>query len=131
MLLVEDEPTVRLVCARMLRAQGYTVLEAINGEDALQVAEEPGGPPIDLLVTDVVMPRMSGMALAQRLMARRRVLRVLFISGYTDAAVVQHGLLEAGVAFLQKPFSTEALARKVRAVLDAPAMYRRSRTYGS
>ena len=118
-LLVEDDEMVRNLARRMLEARGYTVLSASRGEDALGVVERHDGP-IDLLVTDVVMPGMSGRSVAQRLLGLRPGLKVLYLSGYTDDAIVRHGMLEPGIAFLQKPFSADALARKVREVLDAP-----------
>jgi len=89
----------------------------------LRIRHEYHGP-IHLLITDVVMPGMSGRELAEQLLASHPDLRVLFMSGYTDDAVVRHGILEAEVPFLEKPYSTLALARKVRDVLDAPAMQR-------
>lgn len=119
-LLVEDEPGVRGLTGRVLSRQGYRVLEASNGEEALRVAREHAGEPIDLLVTDVVMPLMGGKTLAERLKAMHPGIRVLYMSGYTDNVVVHHGILDRGVAFLQKPFGPEALARKVREMLDAP-----------
>src|SRR2546421_3075940 len=115
-LLVEDDEMVRNLTRRMLAGRGYTVLTASRGEDAMGVVERHAGS-IDLLVTDVVMPGMSGRALAQRLLAMRPGLKVLYLSGYTDDAIVHHGMLEPGVAFLQKPFSADVLARKVREVL--------------
>jgi len=118
LLLVEDDEMVRNLARRMLEARGYTVLSASRGEDALGVVERHDGP-IDLLVTDVVMPGMSGRSVAQRLLELRPGLKVLYLSGYTDDAIVRHGMLEPGIAFLQKPFSADALARKVREVLDA------------
>lgn len=116
-LLVEDEPAVRHLAVRVLHAQGYTVLEAGNGDEALQVIQAHSGV-IDLLVTDVVMPEMSGKALADQVVRRYPAIRVLFISGYTDRAIVHHGQLEQDVFFLQKPFTLRALAQKVREVLD-------------
>jgi signal transduction histidine kinase len=117
-LLVEDEPAVRELAAHVLRAQGYTVLEADNGDAALRQVGEQAGEKIHLLLTDVVMPRMSGKELADRLKVIRPDLKVLFTSGYTDDAIVHHGVLQAEIAFLQKPFSPVTLARKVREVLD-------------
>jgi CheY-like chemotaxis protein len=116
-LLVEDEATVRTLAARTLRKQGYTVLEAANGEEALYVARQHSGE-IQLLFTDVVMPQMGGKMLASRLEEESPSTRVLFTSGYTDNAIVHHGVLDPGIAFLQKPFSPEVLIRKVREVLD-------------
>ena len=117
-LLAEDEPAVRAMAREALEAQGYTVIEARNGVDALALADAHRGP-LHLLVTDVVMPQMGGGELAQRLVAARPGLRVLFMSGYTDDAVVRQGVTEATSAFLQKPFAIGALARKVRETLDA------------
>jgi nitrogen-specific signal transduction histidine kinase len=120
-LLVEDEDQVRALAANILRRYGYRVIEARMGREAIARAmDEPG--PVDLLLTDVVMPEIGGPLLAEKLVALRPSLRVLFMSGYTDDAVVRHGMLDAGAAFLQKPFVPEVLARRVRAVLDgAPA----------
>jgi CheY-like chemotaxis protein len=115
-LLVEDEESVRALTRRVLQAKGYAVLEAANGPDALALVARHAGP-LHLLVTDVVMPRMSGRELATRLEEVRPGVKVLYVSGYTDDAVVRHGVLEAGAMFLQKPFSPDALARKVRDVL--------------
>jgi CheY-like chemotaxis protein len=117
-LLVEDEEAVRRLASRALQSNGFTVLEARNGEDAVTVAgRHPGS--IDILVTDLVMPRMSGRQLATVLTQARPELRVLFMSGYAEHALPR--LLSPGstVAFLQKPFSAMDLARKVRDVLDA------------
>jgi PAS domain S-box-containing protein len=116
-LLVEDEAIVRELLARVLRAQGYTVVEAADGEGALAIAE--GLDAIDLLLTDVVMPGLSGRELSERLAAERPQLRILFMSGYTDEAIVHHGVRAGEAEFIAKPFTPDALARKVRAVLDA------------
>jgi len=118
-LLVEDAAAVRAVARQVLQRQGYRVLEASDGVDALHLAARYQGT-IDLVLTDVVMPRAGGRELAERLLTVRPDTRVLYMSGYTDDSVVRHGILEGGVAYLQKPFSPEGLARKVREVLDAP-----------
>ncbi len=117
LLLVEDEISVREFTRDILVAQGYQVLSAVDGEEALQVAKTHDGP-IHLLVTDVVMPRMSGRELADLLEPSRPEMRVLYVSGYTDDAIVRHGVLAEGIQFLSKPFGMDALAHKVRAVLD-------------
>jgi signal transduction histidine kinase/CheY-like chemotaxis protein len=118
-LLAEDDAQVGSFAARVLRELGYMVIEARNGKEALQVAVETGQN-IDLLLTDVVMPEMGGKTLADWLKLHRPEVRVLFISGYTEDAIVQHGVLDAGVSFLHKPFTPGELARKVREVIDAP-----------
>jgi CheY-like chemotaxis protein len=116
-LLVEDDESIRRLMRESLRRLGYAVHEAADGASALEVADALGE--IDLLVTDVVMPRMSGRELATRLLSRHPTLAVLYMSGYTDDTVIRHGVLEAGSLYLQKPFNLEALARKVRVVLGA------------
>jgi CheY-like chemotaxis protein len=116
-LLVEDAAAVRAVARQALARQGYTVLEAADGTEALQIAASHPGP-IHLLLTDVVMPGLSGRQLSDQLTLLRPDTRVLYTSGYTDDAVVRHGVLEAGIAYLQKPFTVDGLARKVREVLD-------------
>jgi signal transduction histidine kinase/CheY-like chemotaxis protein len=117
-LLVEDHRDVREYAREVLEAQGYTVLIAADGADALRVAgAHPGR--IHLLLTDVVMPRMSGRELAERLGKLRPDVTVLYMSGYPDRAVVDHGILDPDMTFLQKPISTDVLARKVREVMDA------------
>jgi CheY-like chemotaxis protein len=116
-LLVEDEAEVRSVTREVLEDFGYTVLEAAEATDALLIARRRVGM-IDLLLTDVVMPRMSGRALAEAIAAERPETRILFMSGYTDDAIVLHRVLEPGANFLEKPFSAPVLARKVREVLD-------------
>ena len=117
-LLVEDEDAVRALSKLVLQSHGYTVLEARDGQEGLRVAREHRDP-IHLLITDLVMPRMGGRQLADELAPERPELRVLFVSGYSDQAVLSRGQLETQAAFLQKPFSPITLARKVRAILDA------------
>ena len=119
-LLVEDDEMIRNLVQKVLQANGYRVLVAANGRNAEQVAGQHDGP-IHLLVTDVVMPGMNGREVAQRLAGARAGIKVLYLSGYTDDAIVHHGVLEPGVAFLQKPFTPAVLGRKVREVLDSPA----------
>jgi PAS domain S-box-containing protein len=116
-LLVEDDASVRRLARLALETQGYAILEADCGADAVRMANAHAGP-IEILVTDVVMPAMGGREVAEALRSKRSSLKVLYISGYTDDAVVRHGVIEAMDAFLQKPFTPLALARKVRAVLD-------------
>ena len=116
-LLVEDEPGVRAIGKDLLEFHGYKVLEAENGVRALEVEARHKGP-IHLLLTDVVMPLMGGRELAERMSGRRPETRILFVSGFTDDTVVRHGVLDEGVAFLQKPFTLESLSRTVRHVLD-------------
>lgn len=116
-LVVEDDEALCKVAKRSLDAAGYTVLAAADGDKALQICARYAGD-IHLLVTDVVMPRMGGRALAQELSKRRPALKVLYMSGYTDCAIVHHGVLDAGTRFLGKPFTEAELTRKVRNVLD-------------
>jgi two-component system, cell cycle sensor histidine kinase and response regulator CckA len=118
-LLVEDEEGVRAIATRVLKDYGYKVLESSSAEDAVRIGDEYR-PAIDLLLTDVVMPGLSGRNVAEHLTFSRPGIKVLFMSGYTDDAIIHHGVLEAGVAFLQKPFTPEGLAARVREVLDTP-----------
>jgi two-component system cell cycle sensor histidine kinase/response regulator CckA len=117
-LVVEDEEIVRRLVRQLLSSQGYTVLEAERGAAALRLCAEYE-PPIDLLLTDVVMPEMSGRELAEHMALVRPTTKVLYMSGYTDDAVVRHGVLDADIAFIRKPFTSAALTQKMRAVLDA------------
>ena len=117
-LLVEDEAEVRRLVERLLRMQGYAVTAAASPAEAIAAARAAGK--IDLLVTDVIMPGMNGREMARLLAAERPRMRVLYMSGYTDAAIAQQGILPPGTAFLSKPFTPDVLARKVREVLDAP-----------
>jgi len=119
LLVVEDEDSLRESICEFLRGLGYTVLSAESGQRALAISQQHAGA-IDLLVSDVVMPRMSGGELSQLLEAQRPQLKTVFMSGYSDDAVVRHGVTEAGVLFLQKPFSLSLLARKVRTALESP-----------
>jgi PAS domain S-box-containing protein len=118
-LLVEDSAVVRAAATRILQRAGYTVLEAPTSRSAVDIAAKKHDR-IDLLLTDVVMPGLSGREVAEAFMRLRPDARVLYMSGYTDDAVVRHGILQSGIAYLQKPFTGEALTAKVRAVLDGP-----------
>jgi PAS domain S-box-containing protein len=116
-LVVEDEPGVRAMVRQLLERLGYTVVEAVDGEDGLRVAGQMAT--IDLVLSDVMMPRKAGPEMAAELQARRPGTRILFMSGYAENAIVQDGKIAPGVQLLEKPFSGEALAQRVRAVLDA------------
>jgi PAS domain S-box-containing protein len=117
-LLVEDDETLRSLSRRVLQGRGYTILEAKNGADALSLSERYEHR-IDLVATDIVMPGMNGHTLAERLASRRPSIRILFMSGYTDDDVLRRGIADPRMALLQKPFTPEALASKVREVLDS------------
>jgi two-component system, cell cycle sensor histidine kinase and response regulator CckA len=117
-LVAEDEDGVRSLTKEVLEKYGYTVLEASNGEEALKIAERHEGP-LDLLLSDVVMPRMGGPELAQELLARRPAVKVLYMSGYTDHPMVRRGVVNAGVAFLQKPFTPTVLVSRIREILES------------
>jgi DNA-binding response OmpR family regulator len=117
--LVEDADVVRKLVSVILQEQGYQALVARDGSEALKISERHPGP-IHLLLTDVVMPKMTVRELVQRFGYLRPETRVVYISGYTDDAIVHHGVLEEGVDFLQKPFTAGALLRKIREVLDRP-----------
>ncbi|MDO8805127.1 MAG: response regulator [Elusimicrobiota bacterium] len=119
-LFVEDEESLRRLGERILRGGGYTVLVAADGQAALKLMEERGKP-ADLLLTDVVMPGMSGRELATELARRKLVGRTLYMSGYIDDAIVKHGVLKPGIAFIYKPFTVGAVLLKLREVLDGPA----------
>jgi len=118
-LLAEDDDQLRRLAKGLLDRLGYAVIAAANTEEATALAREYRDP-IHLLLTDVVMPGESGRQLANRLAELRPEMRVLYMSGYTDAAIVNHGMLEAGLNYLQKPFTPAGLARRVRDVLDGP-----------
>lgn len=113
-LVVEDEEVVREVTRRLLQWQGYEVLVAANADEALRQFERSAS--VDVLLTDVVMAGGSGPELARRLTGQRPDLKVIYISGYTDEVIAQHGVLDPEVVFLHKPFTSEALARKIREV---------------
>ncbi len=119
LLVVEDESSLRHLTHSILIAQGYEVLRASNGQHALHVAREHKGSPIRLVITDVIMPHMSGKVMAEWLKSSYPEIKVLFTSGYTDDAIAHHGVLDPSVAFLPKPYTPATLARKVRELLDA------------
>jgi CheY-like chemotaxis protein len=117
-LIVEDEEVVRALSCRILRDRGYKVLEASEGLEALRIAKNYEGE-IHIAITDVVMPGMSGKDFTSQLKENRPGTKVLYVSGYTDNAIIYHGILDSDVAFLQKPFTVEGLALKVREVIDS------------
>jgi CheY-like chemotaxis protein len=119
-LLSEDNAGLRKLATRILETAGYTVLGVATGEDALRLLDRHEAP-VHLLLSDVVMPGMSGRDLAEQLAQIRPGMKVLYMSGYTSDTIVRHGVLDAQVAFLNKPFTAAALLRKVREVLDAQA----------
>ncbi|MGB7624132.1 MAG: response regulator, partial [Terriglobia bacterium] len=116
-LLVEDEDAVRALECEVLGMYGYTILEASNGQEAIQIFERQMDS-IQLVITDLVMPKMNGRELAERITSLRPETRVLFVSGYTPEAVARRGILEPETLFLQKPFTPYSLAHKVREVMD-------------
>ena len=115
-LVVEYETTVRRLACRVLRTQGYRVLEARNGTEALAIVREHQGP-VDLLLTDIIMPGLGGPALVERLLPAEPELKVLYITGYSEEAIRQQGMLPAGGALLEKPFTAHELAHRVREAL--------------
>jgi two-component system cell cycle sensor histidine kinase/response regulator CckA len=115
-LVVEDADSLREATRRLLKRQGYAVLVAANADEAIKLFDSH--PSIDVLLTDVVMPGASGPELTKRLVERRPALKVIYMSGYTEDAIVQHGVLRPGIAFLHKPFTSDTLGRKIREVLD-------------
>jgi CheY-like chemotaxis protein len=118
-LLVEDEDQVRVLARDVLRRSGYDVIDAQNAAEALAIAERHTGR-IHMLLTDVVMPKVGGPELARRLVPRRPDMKVLYMSGYTDDAIINHGIRESGIAFLEKPLTPHTLIQKVRETLDQP-----------
>jgi CheY-like chemotaxis protein len=116
-LVLEDDQTVRDMAVRILKRLGYDVLVAADGEEALDLAGQRAGD-VDLLMSDVVMPGMNGRELAERLQRRDPRLRVLYTSGYTENTIAHHGVLEQGLRFIGKPYTPQALARKLREILD-------------
>jgi two-component system cell cycle sensor histidine kinase/response regulator CckA len=117
-LVVEDEPAVRQLARMVLQAQGYEVLSASTGEEGLRVVHEQQGPPIRLVITDVIMPKMDGNVMAESLKLAYPELKILFTSGYNDDAIAHHGVLNPDVEFLAKPYTPATLTRKVRDMLD-------------
>jgi len=129
-LLVEDAPAVRMYATIALEEQGYTVLTAGDGVEGLRIAKERNGQGVDLVVTDVVMPKMGGKALADHIHVMHPETKILFTSGYTEDAIVDHGVLNAGIAFLPKPYTPSVLARKVREMLNDHSPTRNVRAVG-
>ncbi|MGB9605437.1 MAG: ATP-binding protein, partial [Bryobacteraceae bacterium] len=121
LLLLEDEPGVRRMTRRALESLGYVVLEATDPQSAIEIGRNHAGP-IYMLVTDVILPEMSGRQVAERLAALRLGIKVLYLSGYSDGEIARAGVLEEGLNFLPKPFALDELARKVREVLDEAAL---------
>ena len=120
-LLAEDEASVRRLLRRLLDANGYRVIEAADGREALRLLEQHGGS-IDLLLTDIVMPGLNGRELSQKALASKPGLKVIYMSGYTDEALSDTGALGPGVSFLRKPLKLDTLSTRIREVLDAPAV---------
>jgi two-component system cell cycle sensor histidine kinase/response regulator CckA len=118
LLVAEDADALRKLATTLLQQNGYRVLAASNGTEALRLAQQTNEH-IDLLLTDVIMPGLGGYALGQALLPLRPDLKILYMSGYTDSSIAHHGVLESGISLLHKPFTEEALLRKVREVLDA------------
>jgi CheY-like chemotaxis protein len=121
-LVVEDDLAVRNVFRKVLELSGYHILEAVNGEDALAVCAQYAGA-VDVLITDVIMPRMGGQELARRMAARYPDMKVLFVSGYSDLEIERHGTLGATCAFLPKPFTGDVLAARVRELIEESPRY--------
>jgi CheY-like chemotaxis protein len=115
-LVVEDEDGLRKLATKLLQRQGYTVLAAANAEEALRIFASR--PSIDVLLTDVVMPGASGPELTRQLLEQQPALKVIYMSGYTEEGIVNHGVLKPGIAFLHKPFTSQTLGQKIREVLD-------------
>jgi CheY-like chemotaxis protein len=122
LLVVEDEASLRNLARTVLEKLGYTVLLASNGCEGLRVVREHQGVPIALVISDVIMPLMSGKVMADELAVDRPLLKILFMSGYTDDALAQHGVLNPAIALLLKPYTPAELARKVRQLLDDPSI---------
>ncbi len=118
-MLVEDEARLRKLLQLLLASNGYSVISAENGEEALRKLENMDKP-VDLLLTDVVMPVMNGLELGRRVAVLGKAAHTLYMSGYTDDAILQHGVLESGIAFLNKPFSNKDLLKRIREVLESP-----------